>query len=457
MKNLLNIVIIFFIIAYVNADDDFISSLKDTKIKSQLRYYSMEVDITEIKENPPEIFIQREKTTKASNAIGGYVGFETGSYYGLRVGMTGYTSQPIFNNPEDEGGVSLLKDNQDGYSVLGEAFVKFQYNNTFIKAGRQLLSEYGYLSDKDIRMTPYTYEAIVVENRDFKDITLRVGSVFSVKPINSIKFINFIDASGETLKYQDTNRQTIVGSYNPNNFNSQGDYIGPNQNLYLASLVFDNTKLHVEVWDYYCENFINSFYSTLSYSDNIGEFTNTIGIQGVKQDNIGDHVAGQIDTYALGLKLQSRYKNFSLKYALNKMRYNENSYNGGELIINWGNNPLYNSLYYNDSQEAGAFSNSLSTTYNFSKIDTTMLFTAAKFNFPNKFVDNYGRQDNNEYDFVVNYKPHYYKQLSLEAIVIYVDFDTNYNFADFQKINGYKIAHIYDDIKELRFIMNYTF
>ncbi len=396
----------------------------------------MEVDINELSPNSNGIFNQRQKITKFSNAIGGYIGFETESYYGLSAGITGYTSQPIFNNPQDKGGLSLLKDNQEGYSVLGESFVKYQYNNTFIKAGRQLLSEYGFLSDKDIRMTPYTYEGVVIENRDFENIVLRIGDIFKVKPINSTKFTNFIAASGETLKYKNSNRKTIIGYYNPNNFNSQGDYIGPNQDLYLVSIVFDNTKMHFEAWNYYCENFVNSVYTTISYTDSIGDFTNSIGIQGVKQDSVGDHVVGKIDTYALGLELQSSYENFSLKYALNKMKYNEHSYNGGELIINWGNNRLYNSLYYNDSQEAGTISNSLTATYNFLKLDTTILFTGSKFDFPNRFDEHFGTQDNNEYDFVLNYKPHFYKQLSVELVLIYVNFNDKYNFIAYEIANG---------------------
>ncbi|NOQ31896.1 MAG: outer membrane porin, OprD family [Helicobacteraceae bacterium] len=441
----------------ISANESFISALKNTKVESQLRYFSMRVNIDELNEEPAGVYENHLKSTKASNAVGGYIGFVTPTFNGLNIGVRGYTSQPIFNNPKSEGGLDLLRDNQDGYSVLGEAFVKYRYKNSFIKAGRQLLSEYGFLSDKDIRMTPYTYEGVVIENRDFKNITLRVGDIFKVKPLNAVGFTDFINASGNTLKHNSSDRHNFVGSYDPNNFNASGQYIGPNQNLYLASFVFTDESTNFEAWNYYCENFVNSFYTTLTHSKTMGDFKNSIGVQGVKQDSVGDHVIGQIDTYALGLKLKSKYKNFSLKYALNKTRYNENSYNGGELIINWGNNRLFNSLYYNDSQEAGAFSNSITATYDSLKYNTSLHLVASKFDFPNDLNDRYTTQDNNEYDIVLNYKAHFDESLNIALKLIYVDFKTNYDFAEYERVHGYDIAHINNTISEVRFIMNYTF
>ena len=73
---------------------------------------------------------------KQYSAIGGYLGYETAPWYNVSVGATFYTSQPLGNNPADRGGLGGLDDSsstgsQDSYTVLGEAFVKFQKMSTF--------------------------------------------------------------------------------------------------------------------------------------------------------------------------------------------------------------------------------------------------------------------------------------------------------------------------------------
>ena len=40
---------------------------------------------------------------------------------------------------------------------------------------------------------------------------------------------------------------------------------------------------------------------------------------------------------------------------------------------------------------------------------------------------------------------------------MYVDFDTDYNFRAYEDLHGFDMLHAYDDILDLRFIVNYTF
>jgi hypothetical protein len=96
-------------------------------------------------------------------AIGGSAGLKTGYFRDLfAFGATAYTSQRI-SGPEDKDGTQLLAPGQHGYSAIGEA-----YAEVLLSEGIQGTIGYkGYdtpfISRNDSRMTPNTFEAVVVQ------------------------------------------------------------------------------------------------------------------------------------------------------------------------------------------------------------------------------------------------------------------------------------------------------
>ncbi len=442
----------------LSAGDMLSEAISETTTKAQIRYYSIQRDYDELVKENDGVLDMHHNYQKTSNAVGGYFGFESGLYYNFSAGATFYTSQPVFYNPLNEGGLQLLEDDQSGYSVMGEAFLGWEYDQTKIKIGRQLLSDYLFLSDMDIRMTPYTYEAAIMENRDLENITLRIAGVSGVKRLVDTTFIDFVNATDDLFREQTVERDSIRGDYNPAYYDANRDYIGPKKNLFLASMVYRDKQFDIEFWDYYCEDFVNFIYTTGSYMFEAQNLINTIGVQWVKQDNVGEHIAGNINTYAYGLMLQSIYENqIRLEYAFNKVKYDENSLDGGTIIDTWGNNLLYNSLVYNGSDQAGTISNSLTIEYDFISHDASIQLTFARFDLPNKITDIFADQDNNEYDLILKYTPNRNKKIQFKLEAIYVDFDKNYDFNAYEELHGFDILHMYDNIMDLRFVVNYTF
>ncbi len=440
----------------LSANETISSALAETTIKAQLRSYTLQRSYDELVENSAGIFDQQKKSQKISNALGGYFGFESGALYHFSIGSTFYTSQPIFHNPISEGGLQLLKDDQDGYSVLGEAFVKWKYNQTIVKVGRQLLSDYGFLSDNDIRMTPYTYEAAILENRDLENIVLRGAYVHGVKTFVSTSYVDFVNASKVLVRDETVGRNPLRGDYNPAYYD-ESNYIGPRKDLYLASAAYQNNKINFEFWNYYSSDFVNFIYVTGSYNFQIGDIANNLGAQLIKQDNVGAHVAGSIDTYVYGVMLTSVYDHFTFTYAFNKTKYDENSLDGGTIIDMWGANILYSGLMYNGSDQGGTTSNVISIKYDFASYGLSMQLFAGKFDLPNKLTDIFADQDNSEYDLIVKYTPRWNKKLQFKIEAAYIDFETDYNFRVYEDLHGFDVLHAYDDILDLRFIVNYTF
>lgn len=84
-------------------------ALRATTFKSQLRTMYLDRD-------------KYDDTSSEAWAIGGYAGLKTGYFLDhLAFGATGYTSQHLFGEA-DEDGTLLLEPGQEGYSVLGELY-----------------------------------------------------------------------------------------------------------------------------------------------------------------------------------------------------------------------------------------------------------------------------------------------------------------------------------------------
>jgi len=420
-------------------------------VNGLVRYFTM---VRKYEEYPIDTSPRLYQTKRASNALGLHLSLLTKPLYHWSLGATLYTSQPILHNPEDEGGLQLLKNDQSGFTVLGEAFIQYQDKYNLFKIGRQKLSDYRFLADCDVRMAPNTYEAAIIENRKLQDITLRAAVVSGVKKVASTEYIDFVNASKNLFREISIKRNPLRGDYDPNNY-AHGNYIGPRKNLYLASIVYKKKNFSYEVWNYLVPDFVNFFYTTATYQFEYGLFKNSMSFQYIHQDDIGKHVAGNINTYEYGFHLQSSYENFQLIYAFNKVRYNENSLDGGTIIDMWGNDILYGGLFENGADQAGTVANSIVLSYKIEPV--TVAICAGNYNLPNSMNDLFAEQDNNEYDLYIKYAPRWNKNLTIRTEMIYVDFDTSYNFKMYEEIHGYDTLHSYDNILDMRLIVNYRF
>src|SRR4029079_3825610 len=98
-------------------------------------------------------------------AIGGWVGVKTGYFLDhVAFGTTLYTSQPIYA-PSDRSGSLLLLPNQDGYTVLGEFYMDVRiFDGLNVNVGARGYDT-PFINRNDTRMTPNTFEAIVLQGR----------------------------------------------------------------------------------------------------------------------------------------------------------------------------------------------------------------------------------------------------------------------------------------------------
>src|SRR5947207_13483517 len=127
-------------------------ALKDTKFEFNLRsFYFDRSDFN--------------RSEKQAWAIGGWLGVKTGYFLDhVAFGATVYTSNPIYA-PDDRDGTLLLAPGQNGYTVLGEFYAELR----IVKDVGVTVGAKGYdtpfINRNDTRMTPNTFEAIVLQGR----------------------------------------------------------------------------------------------------------------------------------------------------------------------------------------------------------------------------------------------------------------------------------------------------
>ena len=143
-------------------------------------------------------------------AAGGWLWGRTGYWRDmLAFGGTVYGSVPL-HGPDDRDGTGSLKPGQRGYGVLGEAYAKLKISNQIATLYRQriganpqkaegvrsLQTDLNYLGSRDIRMTPLTYEAAMLNGSISDSLRYQAGYVSRVKDINADKFVSMSRLAG---------------------------------------------------------------------------------------------------------------------------------------------------------------------------------------------------------------------------------------------------------------------
>ena len=123
--------------------------LADTQLEARYRtYYLHQHDTTDDR--------------REAWAMGGSIRYQSGWLAEtFAVEVEGFTSQPIVA-PNDRDGTLLLAPEQEGYTVLGIANGKLRWRDFVLTGYRQYL-DLPYLNRRDNRMTPNTFESLVLK------------------------------------------------------------------------------------------------------------------------------------------------------------------------------------------------------------------------------------------------------------------------------------------------------
>jgi len=445
-------------------------ALTQGKFKGLLRYSGQYRDSNLHEAQDSSNPIPNEKQQQYT-ALGGYFGYETAPLYNFSAGATLYTSQPFGHNPDDRrglGGLYEKNDKQQSYTVFGEAYLKFEHEGHLIKAGRQEMPDYRFVSLSDIRMTPLTHEGIVYENTFFNHLQLNLAYITKMKERNAEKFIDMAKAA--RLKVSSNGRDVIRGHYNASDYNNNA-YTGNKKEMNMAGLVYSTDTFSVEGWNYYIDDFVNTvyLYGNYNFTPQNSDMALSVSAQYAKQSDVGDQIAGNIDTWFYGLKFQAVMDRTTFFIGYNEVDYNENSYDGGSIFVRWGSPQMFNSFQVQDSELAGTQSIGAGVQYQFGPKSfipgVVMRLRYGDYNMPDSLSDYDARQDRTETTFDLNYS--FAKDsnignvplngLSIQFRVAYNNYETDYDFQAFKDTYGFDFDSVTDDFYDTRLYVNYKF
>jgi outer membrane porin, OprD family len=374
-------------------------ALKDTKFEINLRTFYFDRN-------------QFNGSESQAWAIGGWAGVKTGYFLDhIAFGSTLYTSQPLYA-PKDRSGSLLLLPNQDGYTVLGEFYADIRIiDGLNVNVGAKGYDT-PFINRNDTRMTPNTFEAIVLQGRtelgkastnaDESD-TSSTGDIagLSKDAVNASEAKAEPDKDNAVLKYG-AGYFYQIKERNDSVFVSMAVDAGANvdRGVYTAGLLYEKGGFSVGGIDYLCPDVINIAYAESKLKLPIGaDWQPKLNGQFVQQHSIGADLL-QGDSFSgtqFGLKLDLPVTKALLLTAAATYAWGDTN-----LQNPWSGYPGYTSVQVQDFNRAGEGAFLLRAGYEFPWVEGLSAYALGVFG---TTPDLGGQYRQNEYDLNLQYSP----------------------------------------------------
>ena len=338
--------------------DSLDSWFSEGKTQGNIKYYFIETN----KENSASGL----DSSAYANSIGGQLGYTTGRLYGFTLGATFMTTNP-FALPESVDTSIIGRDNgvrvenkpagevaQEGFSVLGEAYLDYQYRGVDVWYGRKTIKT-PLVNAKEVRMLPSTVEGGDLSYAFENGVKIGGGYLDKFKQRTSDRFINIVEhALG-------TKTETITGRNSGN--------------LLPAYVEWHDTNHAIRLYNYYSKDFMNTSYFDSAHKYQINDdFSWTAGLQGMYQRGIGHSVGamkadevsygGTINGRFFGLKAAATLNESSLLLAYtNVLGSRDHEHNS--LVMPWDGTPLFTDMITSNDLFASNYGKGLTSSANY--------------------------------------------------------------------------------------------
>jgi len=352
----------------LNAADDLSSMFSEGKVSGQIREFTIDRAYQGS---------SGADTHRKANAVGGDLKFETADYNGLSFGTAFYTTNGFLNDTPKEDltkvDPSLFGVDNKNESIVGEAYLQYKYSNTTFKGGRQKLNT-PMAGVDDARMLPNLFEAYLLINTDVKDTTIIAGQVTRFNQGTFGRVYNAA-AGGANAVLSATSGYSAVDSRGQvGEFVNAGSYAVGESTAGVSVLSATYTgveNLKLQLWDYVAYDLMNIVYAQADYSwtcllnENVKPFA---AVQFIKENAMGDKLAGNVDSLYWGAKFGAKVENFSAYVAYSQV--GANSATDGALenavVTPWGGMPAFTQGMVTRHQFlAGTNAAKIAVSYNF--------------------------------------------------------------------------------------------
>ncbi len=319
------------------AADDLASAFKEGKVSGQFRAFYINRDVV------------NSHYHRDGFSLGGKMGFETAPVSGLSAGAMFYTTNKIDGESKvlTHNDKTLFNSQDEGYTYLGQAYLNYKRSNTALKVGRQELNT-PMAGGDDARMLPNTFEAAVLTNSDIKDTTLVAAHVTAISyGTFSNAYQGAVTAKSQSLAlssgYGYDTSDFKNGKFQSMSHAALGSTVKNSGVSAVAAIYKGIPNLTAQVWDYYAYDILNLVYAQADYSwkcllnPAIGM---TGSVQYIKENGIGDKLAGTVHSQYYAGQLAAKYANTTVTGAYSVTGKDSGSENYG-IISPWGGMPAF--------------------------------------------------------------------------------------------------------------------
>lgn len=295
-------------------------------------------------------------THRDSFSIGGNLKYETATYEGLSLAASFYTANKISLQQHGVSDPSLLGTGLESYSVLGEAYINYDFSQFGSKTNAKLgFQRYDtpMMGSDDARSLPNTFEAYKFTNSDIENVNIQIAQV------TRIAYGTFSNIySGGMLAA--TSGYPINGNIGTGKYTNLGDAaVGKNTNGVTNAMISYKAKnFNAKLSNDYAWDLYNTLYAdaTVSWNCLFNEAVKPFfALQAIKQDSVGDDYMqystlggdGDVDSLYWAAKFGANYKGFSAYLAYSETTDNDasdvtsgNAYKNA-IITQFGGMPAY--------------------------------------------------------------------------------------------------------------------
>jgi len=365
-------------------------------------------------------------THRNATALGGHLKFETADYKGLSFASAFYTTNeiPVLNYTDKDP--TLFGINNESYSMLGEAYIKYKYEKTTFKGGRQKLNTPMAGSD-DVRMIHNLFNAYLVVNKDIPNTTLVVGHINGFAQGTFGGVYNPAQDNENSLLAVTSGYSAVDTKNQTGKFLNMGGYaIGQDTaGVSVASATYKDGAFKAQLWDYYAYDMVNIVYGQVDYSwtcllsDKVHPY---VSGQIISENGVGDNLVGDVNGLYGGVMFGAKVENFNAHIAYSQTTENSaGDLAGGKIgtanaiITPWGGNPSYtHGMVTRHQFIAGTKTSKVAASYNFKDLGANLSTSIYYIAFEMHEHSGYGiARTATEHGFHIKYSPVSVDNLSL--------------------------------------------
>jgi hypothetical protein len=268
-------------------------------------------------------------------ALGGWLRYQSGWWKDrFRLDAVGYTSQRLYG-PEDRDGTLLLKPGQEGFAVLGQAYLEaLATEDIGFRLYRQAFN-LPYINKHDSRMVPNTFEAYTLHGREIYDTSFVLSYIPRMKTRDSDEFRYMSEVAGFEGTKEGLGMAGVIHEF------SEDSFVG---------------GINQYAWDLW-----NTFYTEATGTwDLTNELPIRLSGQFTDQRSVGDELDGDFSTYVASGKVSLSYQGAILSLA------GSTTGSGSRIRNPFGGYPGYVSLMIEKFRRAGEDAWLVGLSYDFS-------------------------------------------------------------------------------------------